>query len=577
MAKRKHISPRRTPTIRMEGATKEYLEIARNRLVLATVLFVFGFMAVGGRVIDLAVFKRMNEPPASARASTHDPVAKGRADIVDRNGLIIATTLKTASLYADPKMILNAKEATEKLAKLFKDIPKSSIEEKLTSEKRFVWIKRHLTPREQFQVNALGIPGLNFQTDARRVYPMGNLFSHVSGYTDVDGQGISGVEKYFDNKLRTINEPFKISLDTKIQHTLRQELIAGITKHRAVGGAGVIMDAKNGEVLAMVSLPDFDPNNPTATPDIARFNRTSLGVYEMGSTFKIFNTAMALESGKVGLRNSYDVSEPIKIAGGFMIKDFKPEGKILTVPEIFVHSSNIGSAKMAIDAGTDVQKIFMKKIGMLEPASIELGEVGSPIWPKTWREVNTMTIAFGHGISVSPVQLVTGISAMVNGGILHHATILPTAANTTEGMRLISAETSDTIRKLMRQVVIRGTGTKAEASGYLVGGKTGSSEKVGSKGYEETSLISSFAGVFPINDPRYVVYVMVDEPKAAPDTYGYATGGWVAAPIVSKVVTRIAPILEIPPQNESSTRLQQATQLDITPKLSGDHQLVSYP
>lgn len=563
MAARDSRHARYRNSVRLEGVAKQGLEVARNRLVIAAALFSLIFLAIAGRVVDLTVFKHRQEPQAYARAADGaEDIARGRANIVDRNGVLLATSVRTASLYADPGRILDAREAAQKLAHIFPDLQAGEIHKRLSMQRRFVWIRRHLTPREQAQVNALGIPGVYFEKDSRRVYPFGPLLAHVVGYTDIDDSGLAGVEKYFDNTLRSQQESLRMTIDVKVQHALRDELLAAMRKHKAAGAVGLVSDVNTGEIVAMVSLPDFDPNNINEANDDQLFNRASLGAYEMGSTFKIFNTALALESQTASFTSRYDASQPIKVAGGYTINDFKPKNSWLSVSEIFMYSSNIGSAKMALDVGTAKQQEFLKKLGLLYPATIELAEVASPIVPAHWREVNTMTIAFGHGIAVSPVQLVAAVGAVVNGGELRPATLLyHSGAAPADGHKVISRATSEKMRQLLRLVVERGSGTKAQMEGYLIGGKTGSAEKSGGHGYRKTSLLSSFVGVFPIQEPRYVVLAMLDEPQATADTYGYATGGWVAAPVVARVVERIAPLLGIAPVHgeDEAVVLQQLT------------------
>ncbi|MGY9005862.1 MAG: peptidoglycan D,D-transpeptidase FtsI family protein, partial [Alphaproteobacteria bacterium] len=424
--------------------------------------------------------------------------------ITDRNGIILATSLNTASLYANPRLVIDPRAAANKLVRALPDLRKSIVKTKLASDRGFVWLKRHLTPRQQYAVNREGIPGLYFQREERRVYPHGRLGAHFLGFTGTDGIGLAGIEKRFNDTLHARTKPLQLSVDIRIQHILHQELSAAVMRFRAVGGTGVVMDVQSGEVIAMVSLPDFDPNTPNRIPNKALFNRATMGVYEMGSTFKIFTTAMALDSGVVGMRGGYDASAPIRVAR-FTISDFHSKKRWLSVPEIFMYSSNVGSVKMALDVGTKTQKHYLGRLGLLRPASIEVPEVGAPLLPTPWREINTMTISFGHGIAVTPVQLTQAVASVVNGGILRPASLLKSSKHeTVEGERVLKARTSRNMRKLLRLVVTNGTGKKARAQGYLVGGKTGTAEKTGSRGYRSKALISSFVGVFPMTKPRYV-------------------------------------------------------------------------
>ena len=334
---------------------------------------------------------------------------------------------------------------------------------------------------------------------------------------------------------------------------MRETLAAKVAKHEALGAAGVIANVKTGEILSMVSLPDFDPANPsTAKPDHL-FNRASVGVYEMGSTFKSFTMALALEKGVTHINEGYDATNPLHYAN-FTIKDFHAKKRWLSVPEIYVYSSNIGTAKMILDVGKETQQVFMRDLGMMEPVKIELPEKASPLLPGQWQDINAITISYGHGMSVTPLHLVRGIASLVNGGVLVPLTLTKQAERATrqgklKGKRVISEQTSASVRDLMRLVVKYGTGKKAAAEGYLVGGKTGTSEKINARGrYQDDAKLTSFVAAFPMDDPQYVVFVMVDEPKPTRDTYGYATGGWIAAPVVKEVIERMAPLYGLKPK-----------------------------
>ncbi|MAM68753.1 MAG: penicillin-binding protein [Rhodospirillaceae bacterium] len=533
-------------SIRIEGDHKTAIETGRNRLMVAGALFSAAFLLIGVRVIDVSIFRSDSEPRYTRGVTKHEKNV-GRADITDRNGVLLATSLNTASLYANPRLVLDPEQAAMKLSIVLPDIDVKAIEKKLRSDRGFVWLRRHLTPRQQYAVNRLGIPALNFQREERRMYPLGPLASHVLGYTDIDNRGLSGVERYFDKELRTRQRNLSLAIDIRAQHVLEQELGAAMKKFFAIGAAGLIMDVNTGEIVAMSSLPGFDPNHPGAIAEELRFNRTTLGVYEMGSTFKIFTTAMALDAGTVTLGGGYDATNPIRVAR-FVIRDYHAKKRWLSVPEIFMYSSNIGTVKMALDVGIAGHRKFLSDLGMMKPVLIELSETGAPLSPNRWREINTMTISFGHGLAVSPLHLVAGVSAIVNGGIYRSPTLIKRDTNTPgPGKRIISLETSLKMRRLMRLVVDKGTGQKAAAPGFLVGGKTGTAEKVSGRGYHRKALISSFVAAFPMNKPRYVVLAMLEEPKGTKETFGYATGGWVAAPVVGAVVRRIAPVLGLRP------------------------------
>ncbi len=546
----------RPAIVHVEGSVKQALDTGRTRLLVAATSFALAFALIGWRLVDLGLMAEQHEP-SLARSLSSDALETGRADIVDRNGIVLATTMPTASLYANPQHVRDPEGTAEQLAKVLPDLSAAQLRAKLASGRSFVWLQRNLTPREQYQVNRLGIPGLYFQREQRRFYPHGALTPHVVGFTDVDNRGLAGIEQSFDDLLRASVKPLQLSLDIRVQHILAEELAAAMETFRAIGAAGVVMDARTGEVVAMVSLPSYDPEKPAAASADARFNRASLGIYEMGSVFKIFTTAMALDEGVVTLNDGYDVRKPIRISR-FTIRDYHPKNRWLSIPEIFMYSSNIGTVHMVMDAGTPVQQAFLKRLGLLQAAAVELSEVGQPLVPSPWREINTMTISYGHGLAVSPLQLTSAVAAVVNGGTEARATLLKQDRATARSQRrVISAATSAQMRQLMRLVVVKGTGRKADAAGYAVGGKTGTADKTAGRGYARNARIASFVGAFPMDDPRYVIFAMVDEPKPTKESFGYATGGWVAAPLVGRLVERVGPLLGVAPRENDNRIIEQ--------------------
>jgi len=566
----RHFKPPPCVAIIPDGPAKQALEACHTRLLVTGGLFALVFAVVALRVVEIVAVGGGTAESQIARFRIVTPPEPSHADIVDRNGNVLATTLDSPSLYANPKQILDATEAANKLVSVFPTLGVAEVFAKLISSKSFVWIRRHLTPAEQYNVNQLGIPGLEFEHEERRVYPDGGLTSHVVGYAGIDNAGFAGVERGLDAVLRGRREPLQLSLDLRLQYILHEELQRVIDDFTAKGGAGLIMDVNSGEILAMASLPDFDPNHPTAPdpehPAVAladrMFNRVTLGVYELGSIFKIFTVAMALDYGTATVTSTYDASHPIRI-GRFTISDYHGKHRVLSVPEILMYSSNIGAARMAVAAGAQMQREFLTRLGLLETPKIEISEVGTPHYPAKWREVNVMTIAFGHGISVTPLSFATAAAALVNGGILRQATLLKLPAGyEPRGQRVISAKTSEQMRKLMRLVVEHGTGTMAAAPGYVVGGKTGTADKVSGRHYAERKLLSSFVGVFPINDPKYLILTMVDEPHPNKQSHGYATAGWTVAPATSRIIERIAPLLGVQPLDESSPEVQRALMVE---------------
>jgi cell division protein FtsI (penicillin-binding protein 3) len=559
--KPRHFKPPPCAPVALDEPAQQTLEIGRTRLLVTAGLFAVAFAVIALRLVDVTLVKPTGETRL-ARNHVAGKVEASRADIVDRNGVLLATTLASPSLFANPKQILDAREATKKLIGVLPDLSEAEVLAKLTSDRSFVWLKRHLTPRQQFEVNRLGVPGFAFEREERRVYPDGNLVAHVLGYSGIDNKGLAGIERGFDDILKERKEPLQLSIDLRLQHILHEELTRGVQDFTALGGAGIVMDVRSGEVLALVSLPDFDPNkSSTATPETT-FNRVTLGTYEMGSIFKTFTAAMALDAHTTTLAGSYDASHPITV-GRFVIHDYHNMHRWLSVPEIFEYSSNIGAARMAMDAGSDRFKEFLGRLGLLRAPAFEIPEIGAPTVPSPWREVSTMTIAFGHGISVSPLQVAIAASAVVNGGILHQATLVkPPQGYVPAGQQVMSARTSEDMRRLMRLVVEQGTGKDAAAPGYLVGGKTGTAEKVSGKGYAHKALLSSFLGAFPINNPRYLVLAIIDEPHGNAKSHGFATGGWTAAPVVGRSVARMAPLLGVDPVDESAPEIRRALVID---------------
>ena len=549
------------------GRATQALETGRSRLIVTGLVMTMMFAAIGWRTVDLSLFTSSDDAEIAGVPAAPAPLVT-RADIVDRNGIVVATSLPTVSVYANPKEILDPREAADKLAAVLPDLDRDKLEKRLASRTAsFLYIKRNLTPEQHYQVHRLGLPGIQFERGERRVYPQGRLLAHVLGITDIDGKGTAGVERHFEQRLTENMSPLHLSIDLRVQAIVHDALQKTVDQFKALGAAAIVMDANTSELVSLVSLPDFDPNKPSEMLGEAGFNRATKGVYELGSVFKLLTAAMALDTGVVSVTGGYDASKPLRIAR-FTITDYHPLNRWLSVPEILIHSSNIGAAKMALDVGTKAQQTYLGRLGLLRPSPVELPEVGHPMYPATWREINTVTIAYGHGISIAPVQLANAIATVVNGGI-HHPTTLLKQDNPRNipGERVFSADTSAKMRGLMRLVVTRGTGRKADVPGYLVGGKTGTAEKAKAGGYSHKANISSFIGAFPIQAPRYVVLVVVDDPHGDKATYGYATGGWVAAPAVAEIVQRVAGLEGMSPEfglPQSATTQEAATSRDAT-------------
>ncbi len=534
-------------------ASKRVLTKTRSRVVVVMGVFGVAYLLVCGRMTQLTMENYLTQTEPTSQKEAAEIAGLQRADILDREGHLLATSLKTASLYADPKIIFDPHEAAQKLAAAFPDLDAKSLEDKLDSKRRFVWIKRNLTPKQIYAANALGLPGVSFIDEQRRLYPDGNLMAHAIGFTDLDHHGLAGLEKAYDIKLLSGNEPLQTTLDVRVQHILRKELQKIVADFTAVGGAGLVMNAKTGEILSMVSLPDYDPHRPAATPDADRFNRLTSGVYEMGSTFKTFTTAALMERNHQNPRVVFNTTHPLRRAG-FTISDFHPEPHPLNVSEIMLYSSNVGAALMAEQIGTPTMKSFYKELGFFDEVPIELAERGRPLYPKDWRDINTLTASYGHGIAVTPLHLAAAMAAMVNGGHLVKPTFIKRADNDyalEKTEPVITPETSKIMRDILRIVVAEGTGKNANIPGYRVGGKTGTAEKNSSGNYNHKSLLSSFIGVFPVDDPQYVVVAFIDEPHPNAHSYGYATGGWTGAPVVGQVIKQMAPLVGIAPEQDT--------------------------
>ncbi|HYM72149.1 MAG TPA: penicillin-binding protein 2 [Stellaceae bacterium] len=572
----RHFKPPPCAPVVADGVAAEHLDATRTRLLLAIAMFAAIFLVVAGRLVEVVEIPGAAIEQRLARPRLVAPPLPVRADIVDRNGTLLATNLDSPSLYVNSKALLRAGEDPERVAKAITialpDLSPTELRTKLSSGRSFAYLKRSLTPRQEYAVNSLGIPGIEFSPEERRVYPLGDLAAHAVGYCGIDNIGEAGIERGLNPTIKGAGEPVALALDARVQFVLKDELQRVVTQFTARGAAGIIMNAHTGEIVALASLPDFDPNHPpttdpkhSSTEDKDRiFNKITSGDYEMGSVFKIFNTAMALDSGVATMTKSYDARNPIKI-GRFTIEDYHGKHRWLTVPEIFMYSSNIGSARMAVDAGAQRQRDFLGRLGILRPVPIEFDkvDVAKPHFPAVWREVNVMTIAYGHGIAVTPLHLITGVAAIVNGGILHKPTMLKVKPGThLPGERVISAKTSDQMRKLMRLVVEYGTAKFAAAPGYVVGGKTGTAEKNSGGHYQEKKLLSSFIGAFPMNDPKYVILTMVDEPHGNKQSHGYATAGWTVAPATSRIIERIAPLLGVAPVDENSPEIKRALQIE---------------
>lgn len=523
---------------------KDPLFTCKNRVAFAMFGFAAVYLIIALRLFDVCIIPNLRSEEQNTKVNfAQNPIR--RADIIDRNGTILATSLPTVNLYANPRKIINPEKAAHELAVALPDLDFEDILKKLKHKGSFVYLKRNLTPSQQYQINYLGIPGLEFENGEKRVYPHKNLFAHIIGTTNIDNEGISGIEKALDERLTQSDIPLQLSVDVGIQDTIRELLREGMDKFHALGATAVLMDVKTSEIIAMVSLPDFDPNTNRVKTERALFNMATKGVYEPGSVLKIFNTAMSLESGKVKVTDRFDATQPLKLKYN-TIKDYRGENRWLSVPEILVYSSNIGSAQMALKVGGSEQRNFLEKLGFFEELDIEVAERGQPLVPKRWGDGTIATVAFGYGVAVSPLHVITGYSAVVNGGIYHSPSLLKNGAKGKEGHRVISFNTSKAMRKLMRLVVTDGSGKRANVPGYEVGGKTGTANKLSERGkYVDKKVRTTFVSAFPISDPKYALIVMLDEPQPLKETWGFVTSGWNTVPTASKIISAIAPQLNL--------------------------------
>jgi cell division protein FtsI (penicillin-binding protein 3) len=539
------------------GATVDRRAKARARIVLAIIAFAAIYLIIAVRLLMFGLASNNHTAP---RVVSSDAIATARPDILDRNGIVLATDVRVPSLYAEPRRLIDVDEAAELLTADLPDLDAAELRERLSSKRGFVWLRRDITPEQQREIYRQGLPGIGFLNENKRDYPDGVEISHVIGHVNIDNQGIAGIEKWLDGQglaalhmagLATdrLQNPVELAVDLRVQHVLHQELAAAREKFGAIAAAGLVLNVQTGEVVGMVSEPDYDPNNPREALDPSRINRLTTGVFEMGSTFKAFTVAMALDSGKATLKSTFDARMPLHM-GRFDIHDFEPQHRVLSVPEIFTYSSNIGAARMALAVGVDSHKAFLKKMGQLDRLHTELPESAEPIVPKRWVSLNTATIAFGHGLSVAPLQAAMGIAALVNGGILIPPTFLKRSEADAQalGRRVVRPETSAIMRYLMRLNVEKGTAAKADVPGYYIGGKTGTADKVVNGRYSKAKVLTDFMAVLPADRPRYLLLIMLDEPHATPETHGFTTSGWNAVPTGGAVVARIAPLLGLAPR-----------------------------
>ncbi len=534
------------------------LDKSGGRLVLVSLAFVAVYGTIGARLIQLGT---LEEPPPTLKRTADGSIGTARPAILDRNGELMAADVRTVSVFAEPRKIVDKDEAAELLNAVFPEMDGRDLRERLSGRRGFAWIKREITPRQQQEVYRLGLPGVGFLPENKRVYPNGNVAAHVLGFANVDNVGIAGIEKWIDgqglNDLKGAGfaleaadlKPIELSIDLRVTHAIRDEMARAMATYRAQAAAATLVDVNTGEIISHVSLPDYDPNNPVDALDPKHINRLGVGVYEMGSTFKAITTAMALDSGKVTLNSSFDARSALRF-GRFRIGDFHGKNRVLTVPEVFIYSSNIGTARMALAVGVEGHKAFLKKLGQLDRMITELPESSLPIVPRNWGELNTMTIAFGHGLAVAPLQAVAATAALVNGGVWIPPTYIKRTPQEAQALarRVIKPETSEAMRYVMRLNAEKGSAQRANIPGFFIGGKTGTAEKVVDGRYSKTKVLTNFTAILPSDKPKYLLLVLFDEPQGVPETQGQRTSGYNAAPTAGYILERIGPMLDLTPR-----------------------------
>jgi cell division protein FtsI (penicillin-binding protein 3) len=547
------------------------IDKSRGRIRLAAVLFAALFLVFVARLTYLGLTPGQH----SARRDAAEAVSAARPDLTDRNGEVMATDVKVMSVFAEPRSIIDKDEAVEQLTAILPGLNAGELREKLGKKKGFVWVKREVTPAQQHQIFRLGLPGVGFLPEHKRIYPNGRLGAHIVGFTNSDNEGLQGVEKYLDDQglgaLRASGiamrqhdlHPVALSVDLRATHALRDELSKAVDRFRAKAAAAAILDVNTGEVVAAASLPDYDPNDPSGRDEKKtdaqkeaqkdNFNRLTYGVFEMGSTFKALTLAMAMESGKFGLNSMVDGRGPLHI-GRNTIHDYHPENRGLTLPEVFTYSSNVGTARLALTVGVDYQMSFLRKMGQLDRMRTELPESRDPMFPRQarWSQVSSATIAFGHGLAVAPLQAMMAVGALVNGGYLITPTFIkrPPEFDKTAQPRVIRPEVSESLRYIMRLNAEIGTAKKADVPGYFVGGKTGTAEKAIHGRYVKNKLFTTFMAVSPADKPRFLYLTVMDEPQGLPEDGHFATAAYNSGYVTGKLIERVSPLLGLPPRLE---------------------------
>ncbi|MDP8994826.1 MAG: penicillin-binding protein 2 [Pseudomonadota bacterium] len=538
----------RPETFGAAGERQHWLAITYQRLMLMLLIFAGVTLLIVARLAFLQLFT--DRGPA---AGAGNPLLPARGDIVDRNGIPLARTIDAWTIGLRPRELIGDRdEIARRLAALMPERSAADYRAMLAADTNFVYLRRRALPEAVEAANAMGEPAIVFSREPERLYPQTALAGHVLGWTDLEGHGVTGMERVLEQRLMDParrGEPVALAIDSRVQAAMEAELGSAVAAHRAEGGTGIVLDVHTGEVVAMASAPTFNPNSAGRAAPEALFNRATMGVYELGSTFKPITVAAAMEAGVVqSLGQRWDASAPLPI-GRFRISDDHAQGRPLTVPEILVHSSNIATARIADAMGPERMQAAFRALGFDEPAHIEINERARTLWPRDWGRATVLTTGFGHGVAVTPLHLASAYAALVNGGIWRPATLMRIAPGAApQGRRVYSEATSYRMRQMLRMIVTHGTGRRGEAAGFRVGGKTGTAEKVSAGGgYSRRVNVSTFAAAFPMDEPRYVVLVMMDAPQGTQETHFLTTAAWTAAPVVSRVIARTGPLLGIIP------------------------------
>jgi cell division protein FtsI (penicillin-binding protein 3) len=525
-------------------------ERLRGRLSVIGLVLAGAFVITGARAVEVAVF---DAPPPSARMAAASDAEARRAMILDRDGEILASTLDFHTVYADPAYIWDPEEVADRLVGVLPDLDRDRLLERLSSDTRYVLIADSISPRTRQAIHMLGLAGVFFRSEPGRVYPKQRAAAHLVGFAGRGGRGLTGAELAFDAELGEGAGPVFLSIDLTAQHRVESVLRRRMAEHQAAGASAILMRVGTGEVIAMTSLPDFDPNHYLSVQAPSggsgridpRFNQATSGVYELGSVFKPLALAAGLESGRVHLDDVFDASEPVRI-GGHVIQDYRGEDRPLTAREVILYSSNIGSARMADQIGADVLTGFYRDLRLFEPAPIELAESGAPQLPRRWGRIQTMTASYGHGLAVSPLALTAAYAALANGGVYVAPTLRPVApGETVVGEPVMSPAVAAQVLGVLRENVVRSQTGSADVPGLAVAGKTGTAERAVAGGYAEDSRFNTFVAVFPFDDPQYVLTVSMDRPRPTEDTHGFATAGWTAMPAAGEIMAQLAGVLDL--------------------------------